>query len=280
MPDNTGPRIGLALGGGGARGLAHLAVLQAFDDLGVKPHLIAGTSIGAMLGASYASGLSGAELREYCRGVLGARSAVLRHFYTRWSGSLWDYWNPMTAALFSAEKVMQTVLPGTLPDTFEGLQIPLLTVATDFYAQEQYVSSSGPLLPAVAASAALPALFKAVEMDGRILIDGGFVNPLPLDLLRGRVDFIVAVDVSGGRAEARGGIPRSLEAVIGSQQIALRAIIAEKLKSNAPDILIRPDVTRFQVMDFLKQEEILEATAPSREEAKRALHALLSRAAA
>jgi NTE family protein len=263
--------FGLALGGGGARGLAHIAVLEALDDLGLKPSLIAGTSIGAMIGAAYASGMSGRELRDYCRGLLRRRRSVLRHFYARWSGSLWDYWNPLTPALFSAEKVMETVLPPSLKPRFEDLNVPLLTVATDFYAQSPYVSASGDLLPAVAASAALPVLLKPVELDGRMLMDGGFVNPLPFDLLRDRTGLVVAVDVSGGPAEGAGGLPKSAEAMIGSQQIALRSIINEKLKSAAPDLLIRPEVSRFRVLDFLKIGEIMKAAEPVREEAKRAL---------
>jgi NTE family protein len=150
--------FGLALGGGGARGLAHIAVLEALDDLGLKPCVMAGTSIGAMIGAAYASGISGSELRDYCRHLLGKRRSVLRQFYARWSGSLWDYWNPRTPALFSAEKIMETVLPPSLKPNFEDLFIPFVTVATDFYAQSPYLSQSGALLPAIAASAALPAL--------------------------------------------------------------------------------------------------------------------------
>ncbi len=279
-PASSGAGVGLALGGGGARGLAHIAILEAFDDLGVKPQIIAGTSIGAMAGAAYASGMAPAELREYCSALLARRSAFLRHVYARWSGSLWDLWNPRTPALFAAEKLMETVLPPSLAARFEDLSIPLMTVATDFYEQSAYVSTTGPLLPAIAASAALPALLKPVELDGRILIDGGFVNPLPFDLLRPSVSYVVAVDVSGGPAEAKGGLPRSTEAMIGAQQIALRSIINEKLKSAAPDCLIRPDVSRFRVLDFLKQEEILAAAAPSRELMKRTLDRLLNSAAA
>jgi NTE family protein len=99
---------------------------------------------------------------------------------------------------------------------------------------------------------------------------------LPFDLLRGKASFIVAVDVSGGPAESGGGLPKSVEAVIGSQQIALRAIINEKLKSAAPDVLIRPEVSRYRVLDFLKIEDILAAAEPAREETKRALDKLLS----
>lgn len=275
-----GSGIGLVLGGGGARGLAHIAVLEAFDDLGVKPQIIAGTSIGALVGATYASGVSGAEMRAYCKSLLKKRSTVLRHFYTRWNGRLWDYWNPRTPSLFSAEKVLEIVLPPTLKTSFEELGIPLLTVATDFYARSPHISAKGPLLPAIAASAALPALFTPVKMEGRVLLDGGFTNPLPFDLLRPHVPYVMAVDVSGGPPEAKGGLPRMVETIIGSQQIALRSIINEKLKSAAPDSLIQPEVSRFRVLDFMKQDDIMAAAEPVREETKRHLEKVLNSAAA
>ncbi len=228
------PKIGLALGGGGARGLAHIAVLEAFDELDVKPACISGTSIGALIGAPYAAGMSAADIRSYCDTLLRRRSTLFRHVYWRWRGRFMDYWKPNGPSLFSAEHIFELVLPAELPDTFEGLSIPLEIVATDFYKQTEHVMRAGPLLPALAASSALPALLKPVEADGRILIDGGFVNPLPFDLLRGKADYIIAVDVSGGPSEAKGTLPRAIEAALGAQQIALRSIINAKLESVSP----------------------------------------------
>lgn len=270
----TPPKIGLALGGGGARGLAHIAVLEAFDELGLKPDFIAGTSIGALIGAAYASGMAASDIRVYCDALLAKRSAVLRHIYSRWRGRLWDYWNPRTSSIFNAERMLALILPSELPSEFEGLQIPLQTVAADFYTQSEHVSAKGRLLPALAASSALPALFTPVELDGRVLIDGGFANPLPFDLLRPRASFIVAVDVTGGPGEARSSLPRMMEVILGAQQIALRSIINEKLKASAPDVLIRPKVGLFRVMDFLRKDEILAAAVPAKLEVKHALEEL------
>ncbi|MGB8738354.1 MAG: patatin-like phospholipase family protein, partial [Rhodomicrobium sp.] len=84
-------RIGLALGGGGARGLAHIAILEALDELGIKPAMIAGTSIGALIGAAYASGMRASDIRDYCKAAFARRSALLRHLYFRWRGRVWDY---------------------------------------------------------------------------------------------------------------------------------------------------------------------------------------------
>lgn len=264
------PKIGLALGGGGARGLAHIAILEAFDEVGVRPAAIAGTSIGALIGAAYASGMTAAHIRRYCEETFGKRSALIRHVYSRWRGQFWDIWRPFAPALFQSTRIFELVLPPALPKTFEGLQIPFFSVATDFVQQKEYVSKAGPLLPALAASAALPALLTPIELDGKILIDGGFVNPLPFDLIGG-ADFMIAVDVSGQTAVQSAEPPRPIEALLGAQQIALRSIINAKLKLAKPDCLLRPEVGHFATFDFLRMDEILAASAEAKTEAASAL---------
>lgn len=269
-------KIGLALGGGGARGLAHIAILEAFDELGVKPAMIAGTSIGALIGAAYASGMPAVEIRAYCEAAFAKRSALLRHLYFRWRGRVWDYWRPGSPALFKSERIFELVLPADLPKTFESLKIPFRSVAADFFTQSEYVSDSGPLLPAIAASAALPALLTPVHLNGRVLIDGGFVNPLPFDLLTA-TDYSIAVDVSGAVGEQKRSFPRPIETLLGAQQLALRSIINAKLKSAAPDLLIRPGVGLFQALDFRRIAEILAASAEAKEQVLLALTQLLER---
>jgi NTE family protein len=268
-------RIGLALGGGGARGLAHIAVLEAFDEAGVKPAMIAGTSIGALVGAVYASGMPACEIRSYCRATFAKRSALFRHIYSRWRGRVWDVWRPGSPAMFKSERIFELALPPGLPKTFEDLQLPFLSVATDFFMQSEHVSAAGVLLPAIAASAALPALLTPVALDGRILIDGGYVNPLPFDLLKPHADFVIAVDVSGDPSVERANAPRAVEALLGAQQIALRSILNAKLETMAPDCLLRPDVGRFGALDFRRVDEILAASEGAKAEAARALAALL-----
>jgi NTE family protein len=271
-------RIGLALGGGGARGLAHIAILEAFDELGVKPAMVAGTSIGALIGAAYASGMQAAEIRHYCRAAFARRSALLRHLYFRWRGRVWDYWRPGSPAFFKSERIFELVLPADLPKTFESLVIPFQSVATEFFTQAEYVSASGPLLPAIAASSALPALLTPVKLDGRVLIDGGFVNPLPFDLLTPHTAFVIASDVSGGASEPKDDFPRPMETLLGAQQIALRSVINAKLKVSAPNLLIRPAVGQFRVLDFRRMDEILAASAAAKEETRRALTMLMQAA--
>jgi NTE family protein len=265
--------FGLALGGGGARGLAHVAMLEVCDELGVRPGIIAGTSIGALVGAAYCSGLAAKDLRDYARRFFANRATVIRLFYDRWNGSLWDYWNPLTSSLFTSEKVIQTVIPPEIPCTFKDLKIPLIAVTTDFHAQAMYAISEGELLPAIAASAALPALMTPVRLDGRILVDGGLTNPLPFDLLKGKARIVGAVDVSGVPLAGEDRMPRAMEIMITVPMIALRSIMRAKMGGMRPDILVRPDVGRFGTLEFRKVEDIWKASLPAKEEFKRQLAA-------
>ncbi len=272
------PAIGLALGGGGARGLAHILMLEVLDELGVRPAKIAGTSIGAIFGALYAAGLSGRDIREHTLALLDSRTALFRRLVNRWPGAMTELWNPLTPSLFNPVTVLEIVLPEDIPKTFAELAIPFQAVTTDFYAQAENVIDEGPLLPAVAASAALPALMQPVVMDERVLIDGGFVNPVPFDHVQAGCDLTIAIDVNGKPRNGKGDIPNAMEVVLGSTQIILGAIMREKLKSRRPDILIRPDVGRFRVLDFFKIKEVFAAAEAARDQLKRELETKLSAA--
>jgi len=273
---DRGPRIGLALGGGAAKGLAHISMIEVLDELGVKPAIIAGTSIGAIVGANYAAGMTGREMRSYTLKLFSNRTELLRRIASRWPGALGTLWNPFTPAIFSAEALVEILMPETLPLEFGKLKIPFITVATDFYAQEQVLFDQGALIPAIAASSALPALMTPVEHEGRVLIDGGFVNPTPFDILYERADITVAIDVTGTtRKRAPGKLPSSLEVTIGGAQITLASIVKEKLKQGGPDVLIRPAVNQFAAMEFFKAREILVAADLAKDELKRKLDAAL-----
>jgi NTE family protein len=270
------PSLALALGGGGARGLAHIVILEALDELGVRPRVIAGTSIGALIGAAYAAGMTGAEIRAHCRELFQKRTELLRRFFSRWEGRFAELWSSVRLPVSGGDRLLKALLPRELPETFEELQLPLMVVTTDFYAQDQQIITTGPLVSALTASAALPTLMKPIEIDGRLLIDGGFVNPLPFDLLIGAADIVAAIDVSAGAQPSGGNGPSFIETLIGASQITLRSIIREKLQAAAPDILIRPNVGPYKVLDFFKSEEILDASAVSKDEFKRALEAKLA----
>lgn len=268
------PRIGLALGGGGARGLTHIHVLEALDDLGLRPAAIAGTSIGAMFGAGAAAGLSGAELHELTLASLGRPGDVWGRLWNLRPRSFSDLVGGIP--LFDPEAVLHEFLPAEIPADFSDLVLPFCAVATDFYGGAELELASGDLRRAIAASIALPVIFRPVEIDGKTLVDGGVANPLPFDRLPENVDLVIAVDVVGSPVRpSRRSAPNAREALFGASQVLMHSLIAEKLKSRQPDLLIRPSIDRFRVLDFLKAKEILEATASIREGTKRQLGELL-----
>jgi len=273
-----GSGIGLALGGGGARGLAHIIVLETFDELGVRPDMVAGTSIGAILGATYCAGMSGADIRKYCVSLFSNRTRVIRRVLDDKNGKLFALWTRRRPAMFDPVVLLEALMPDAVNCDFADLQIPLRVMTSDFYTQSEFIIETGPVLPAIAASSALPGLLKPVRIEGRVLIDGGFVNPLPFDALRDRSDFTVAVDVSTGPEYGASEIPSALEAILGSTQITLNSILAAKLRAGAPDALIRPNVAQYRVLDFFKIKTILQESAPIRDELKRTLEVYLNRA--
>jgi NTE family protein len=277
-PRSGTPSIALALGGGGARGLAHIPVLEAFDELGLRPKIIAGTSIGAIFAAAYASGLSGKQIRAHTIEVLKKRLDLVRDLYAarvRASGGFFTALAPRPAFL-APERLLDIILPPQIARDFDHLTTPLKIVASDFYAQEAVVFSSGPLRPAIAASMALPVIFQPVQIDGRVLIDGGLVNPLPFDLVAGEADLTVAVDASGAPVPRPGhDMPKAWETLFASNFIFERSIIREKLRHRHPDLYIDAGTSRFQILDFLRVDEILAAAEPAKERVKAQLARML-----
>lgn len=267
----------LALGGGAAKGIAHIPVLEALDEMGVTPVRIAGTSMGAIVGSCYASGMSGLEIRDYTIKLFEERMEVIRKVFSG-GDSFWPSFPLLTGpAVIDPMTLLEAALPEGVARDFSDLKIPMSIVATDFHAQEEVIIEDGLLLPAIGASSALPVLMSPVSLNGRVLIDGGFVNPTPFDILKGVAEFTVAVDVTGKQQGAINSVPGPLETWIGSFHITLHSLVNQKLKCEAPDVLIRPDLTAFDTMDFYKAEEILAAAEPVKNEVKRALDLLLGR---
>jgi NTE family protein len=270
--------VAVALGGGGARGLAHIAVLEALDELGVRPVALAGTSVGALIGAAYAAGLSGKELRRHVIALAHDRAETWRRLITARAGTIANLFaiGFGSATLVDGEKFCERFLPESLPETFDDLQIPLIVIATDLYRRTQVAFSTGPLRPALAASIALPTVVRPVFIDGRVYIDGGATNPLPFDHLRGRADVVVAVDISGAPNEVRRDIPNPWECMLTTVLVMGNAITNEKLKhGNAPDLMIRPNVGLFRTLNFFHASAILRASEPCKAEVKARLAELL-----
>lgn len=272
-------RIGLALGGGGARGLAHIHVLAAFDDLGVRPAHIAGSSIGAIIGAAYASGMSAAEIEEFALSSFATPRLLAGRLWATRPPSFSDFWadGGFRLGQLNARRVLAAFLPESLHEDFSDLPIPLTVMATDFYARRALAITSGEVMSALAASAALPAVFRPVRREGLVLIDGGIYNPLPFDQLRAHAELIVAVDVNGGPEGDVGRMPTPVETMIGASQLMQQSIIETRLLIDPPDLLFRPPVARYGVLDFLRTRVILDETRGVREEAKAQLGRLLDR---
>jgi NTE family protein len=273
------PTIALALGGGGARGLAHILMLEVFDELGIRPQVIAGTSIGAVLGAAYASGMSAALIRAHAEEALAQRFDIVRQLLSARAAPVMKLLNflPIRSSVLNGEVLLERMLPSAVARDFAELEIPLKVVATDYYAQDQIVFTEGSLRTAIAASVALPALFTPITVNGRLLMDGGLVNPLPFDLLLGEADLTVAVDVSGAPIlPGKRALPSAFAALVASSQIMQRTIIRQKLKVQQPDIYIDVEVDEYYVLDFHRFKQILAAAAPAKEQLRRQLDRVLA----
>jgi NTE family protein len=272
------PRIGLALGGGGARGLAHIHVIEALDELGIRPAIIAGTSIGSIIGAGVASGMSGRDIHQFAEETLGQTAEVISRIWRSRPSSISELMDGgVRIGQFNVERILRSFLPEAIPKTFDELAIPLRVTATDYYAHETVVMEEGDLALALAASSAIPAVFRPVQHKGRLLIDGGFSNPVPFDLLRESADIVIAVDVIGAPVAESPKIPNTIDLTIGASQILMHQVVALKMQDWRPHILLRPAVSRYKVLDFLKIASVLDGSRSIREETKHAVEAALSR---
>lgn len=260
------PRVGLALGSGGATGIAHVLMLEVLDELGVKPSIVAGSSIGAVMGALYASGLSGKEIRDIVSEFAGSGIDVFKTLVVGDTG------------LKITDLVKLAIDEGGLLDsrgflgflkrkikcfTFEESSFPLKIVAADYWSREAVVFESGDLLPAINASMAVPGLFPPVQIDGRLLVDGGMVNPLPYDLMVDECDIAVAVDVSGISVPDEKDEPDLLDSLFNSFQIMRESITREKIRCMKPDIYVKPNVEGVRLLHFHRVKEIFEEAAPA-----------------
>ena len=273
----AGPTFAVAFGGGGARGLSHIHVIEALDELGIRPVAIAGSSIGAIMGAGMAAGMRGRDIHAYARQILGQRSEVASRMWKARPQSIGEMVNGgLRISQFNVERILKVFLPEAIPAEFSELGIPLKVTATDYYGHELVVFDEGDLTSALAASAAIPAVFRPVRRSGRLLIDGGIYNPVPFDLLEGAADILIAIDVVGWPEENTGTHPTSIDLMFGATQLMMQSIIATKLTARHPDILLRPPVSRFRALDFLKVDAVLGETVAIKDELKRAVEAAVA----
>ena len=234
------PAIGVALGGGFARGIAHIGVLKVLEEEGIPIRIVAGTSVGALIGACYCSGLSPADLQRVAHSVRFTT-------FARWTLSRYG---------FASNDRMISFLTRTLKaKTFEDLRIPLGVTATDFNTGEGVVFHSGSIVDPVRASCAYPGMFLPVEIRGRYLVDGMLSYPVPTRPLREMgADRVLAVHLKG--TWANDGAPRHLFAVIG-QSFAIAQDAMSALWKQDADLVVEPHVSGFDYDDFKRADELI-----------------------
>jgi len=266
VPVHTGlglgrtPRIGLALGGGTARGFAHIGVLKSLAQAGLKPEVVVGCSAGALVGAFSAAGFTPWQLEEV---ALRVRDAEVADFATAGKRGM--------LVGESLYRFVNDILKGA---RIEALPTRFAAVATDLRSGELVVLRKGPVAEAVCASCAIPGVFVPRELGGRELVDGGLVSPLPVATARQLgCDMVIAVDV--GTKPHRTALPGLYEVLLQSFEIMGRALSDQEART--ADTVIRPDTSSYASSDFNARREMIqvgyEATQRALPELRRRLDA-------
>lgn len=254
----TADRLGIALGGGGARGAASIGVLKVLDEMDIHPKVVSGTSFGSIVGAFYCAGYSWKDIIRIEKKVRWIRLVDLS----------------LQGGLMRGE-ALGKVLSNYLPATFEELERPLAVVATNLETGKREILSSGDLIKSIRASSCFPGIFQPVELDGKILIDGGMVDNVPLSALEPfNVDATIAVNVNApldysvtkdygshwwSRLRKKMGLKRAtlpFEIVLKALDIMLGEITEYNVAAAKPDLHIQPDLSEIHIHNFDKLEKI------------------------
>ncbi|WP_157994287.1 patatin-like phospholipase family protein [Peristeroidobacter agariperforans] len=286
--DQSRPRVGLVLSGGGARGAAHVGVLKVLDEMRIPIDAIAGTSMGAVVGGLYASGMPVADIEKLLRSVnwedafkdrppreeLGfRRKQDDREFLVRYALGVTDKGFVLPRGLVQGQKLEQVLRSASLPvaaiQSFDRLPIPFRAVATDLETGEPVILDSGDLVTAMRASMSAPGVFAPVERDGKLLVDGGLTENLPVEIARAmKVDVLIVVDVSFPLYAAE-DLTSPIEITNQAFAILIRGRTREQRALLGPnDIVIEPPLGRFPSADFSRVTQALGAgEAGARDEA-------------
>jgi NTE family protein len=277
---NAKHKIGIALGGGGVRGLAHITVLEAIDQAGIQPAILSGTSMGAIIAALYASGKSGKDIRQLIEKHMVTREDKLKTVYAKkdflfaWREAVKLSWK--TSGIFKTDGFLRHLIEQMNAETFEDLKIPLQVVATDFHSSESVVLQKGPLLPALKASTCVPGVFEPIQHEGHVLFDGGVSNNLPYDLLQDKCDLVIAVDVSSTRRTQKDEMPNMIEATVAMFDTLMNRVTQIKLDQNPPDLYFHPEICGIRMLEFHKIEEVFKQAESSMPDIRRRLQAMLT----
>jgi len=248
-------KIGLALSGGAARGLAHIGVLVVLEKEGIRIDMIAGTSAGAAVGALYAQGKDASLIKNLAQDLSWRRLV-----------SVTDLALPKTGFI-SGKKIRDFLALIIGSDIkFSDLKIPLSCVATDIVTGEEVIFDQGPVLAAIRASISIPAIFTAVKWQGRYLVDGGLVNPVPVDVVKQMgADFIIAVNVIPDVADRANWVdkkrtesfkePNIIHIIMQSIYIGTYSLVSHSLEG--ANIVIEPRVAHIGAGDFHHTQECI-----------------------
>lgn len=272
-------KIGITFGAGGARGISHLLMIEALEELGIKPSIISGSSFGAIVGAFYAAGFTSKEMRDILNQLINPkRDSVFDFLLKSDIAKLLTMFDPqfIKSGFIKGEKFQRFMESNLKVSKFEELNVPLRIVATDYWKKEEVVFDKGELIEPIKASYSLPGLFTPVKIKNRVLIDGGAVNPLPFDLIRNYCDITIAIDVTAVVAQSETGIPPTFDSVFTTYQTMQNSIIRERLKFLKPDIYIKPEIYDVRVFDFVKADSIFKQAKPAKKELKKQLGKILS----
>lgn len=266
------PKIGLVLSGGGAKGLAHIGVLKVLEEEGVEISFIGGTSMGAMIGGLYASGYSAAQIDSIFKAT--DYDALIQDYIPRSSKNFYEKRNDELYALTLPFKKMKIGIPRALSKglynfnllnklthnvrhihDFNKLPIPFLCIATDIETGQQVLLNKGDLPQAMIASAAFPSLYMPVEIDGKLLVDGGVTNNYPIQEVRNLgADIIIGVDVQDDLKD-REALKDATRILV--QISNLQMIQKMEQKKSATDIYIKPNIDGYSVISFSQGNEII-----------------------
>lgn len=246
------PRVGLALGSGAARGWAHIGVIRALERAGIRPDLICGTSIGALVGAAFASGqLDGFE--RWVRG-LTVREVVAQMDVSLGSG------------LLKGDRLMEFIRHNFADRPIAELTTPFAAVATSLATGAEVWLRDGSTIDAVRASLALPGILTPVRRDGAVLVDGGLVNPVPVSLARAMgAEVVIAVDLSSdmvrhhsSRSTLESELPSMLDVLGASLNIMQVRITRSRMAGDPPDLIVAPRLAQLGLFEFHRAAEAIE----------------------
>ncbi|MFC2006962.1 patatin-like phospholipase family protein [Chloroflexota bacterium] len=253
-------KVGLALGGGASRGLAHIGVLEVLKKERVPIDMIAGTSTGAIIGALCAQGKDVSVIRELAFDLSHRRFVSFVDIALSRNGLIQGR---------NINRLLETILGSQIK--FSDLKTPFACIATDIMTGEEVVLNQGLLLDSVRASISIPVIFSVAKVNGRYLVDGQLVNPVPVDILREMgADFIIAVNVipnfkAGIRQTKILKGPTILDVIMNSMDIANTLLVRHSLEG--ADIIIEPDVRHIGTRDFHRVEECIRQGKKATEEA-------------